>query len=373
MKLSNAAFGIMLFIPLSAFGEETPKQVVDVGVIAPLTLGNADRGQDIVHTLSLLGELRSQASERYAYRFKVEDGRCGAGSSPTTAAQKMINVDKTRFLMTGCSGETLQAGPIAERAGVLTMAVFASHPDVKRLGEYIFRTFPDQERAIKILADEIACLQIDRVGLLSEENSFTQGIKALLTTELKERIASSEDFPAETTDFRTILSKLKGRSPKILYLNAASPATLGNLVKQARELGLSFPIYTFLHPDDRAFAQAAGAAGSGVIYLGVPNVESDTPEFRSFLATFKARFGEPHVEFLVRTTFDAFKALDAGIQAVGADAEKVKEFLTDYRAKGATGEISFDEYGDLQGLEYVLKRVSQDGIGHSIQRCGSGR
>lgn len=366
-QLFHVLFLFLAVVPSSAFGAGE-KPVVEVGVIAPLTLGNAERGQDIVHSLTLAAEELSRQSGGVEYRFTVEDGKCGVGNSAVTAAEKLININKVKFLIIGCSGEALQAGPIAQRAGVLTVAVFSSHPDVKKLGDFIFRTCPDQERAVSIFGAELACRKTERMALLSEENVFTQGMKALVQKALKEKIIFNEDFPVETTDFRTLLTKAKNAKADALYFNAASPATLGALVRQAHDLGLALPMYAFMHPDDRSYFQASGPSGAGVRYLGLPS-GAERDQAKNFLRTFESRFGAPHVEFLALATLDALTALDAAVRSAGPNSAAARDFLTHYHARGATGDIAFDENGDLIGLDFILKQVGDDGIGRPIPRC----
>lgn len=346
-----------------------PKTEVKIGVIAPLTLGNSERGQDIVNTLTLLGEELSKASAQYFYKFIFEDGQCGVGSVATTAVQKLINIDKVQFLITGCSGETLQAGAISERSSVLTFAVFASHPDVKKLGRFIFRTFPDQELSVAIIAKEATCLDLKDIALITEENPFTQAIKSLLVEILGDRISVSEDFLPESADFRAILSKVSASKPKVFYFMAASPSTLAHLVKQAHALGLHLPRYAFLHPDDAAFKEIAGSSAEGLKYLGLPEAGASTKDFEMFMNSFQKRFGHPHLEFLVRTTYDALTSISAGIESQGPDPVKVRDFLESYHSKGATGDIRFDEAGDLRGLQYVLKEVGSNGVTNPIPGC----
>lgn len=345
------------------------KTEVKIGVIAPLTLGNAERGKEIVNTLETYVSMLNQNSERYVYRLVSEDGKCGIGSSATTAAEKLIRIDKVQFLITGCSGETLQAGPIAQRAGVLLFAVFSAHQDVKKLGDFIFRTCPDQERAAEIFAHEIECSKIDTLFLLSEENAFTQGMKSLLTAKAGKRISGSEDFPSEMTDFRTLLLRAKAARPQAIYLNAASPASLSNLVVQAKNLGVTVPLFGYLHPDDPSFFKSSGAESVGVRYLGVPDAVELPSEFREFSERYKKEFGMPQVEVVRRTTFDALKSIAAGIENVGPDPLKVRTFLQTYQAEGATGHLSYDENGDLKNLDYVMKVVTPEGTGRVASEC----
>ncbi len=369
LLIKNLLFLIVCTVCAETAFAVTEKTEVKIGIIAPLTLGNAERGKEIVNTLQIYVSMLNRDSENYVYRLVSEDGKCGAGSSATTAAEKLIRVDKVQFLITGCSGETLQAGPIAQRAGVLLFAVFSAHQDVKKLGDFIFRTCPDQERAAEIFAHEIECSKLEAVFLLSEENAFTQGMKSLLTEKAGKRISGSEDFPSEMTDFRTLLLKVKAARPQAIYLNAASPSSLSNLVVQAKNLGITVPIFGYLHPDDPSFFKSTGAVAVGMKYLGVPDPVELPPEFREFAELYKKEYGVPQVEVVRRTTFDALKSIAAGIENAGPDPVKVRTYLETYQAEGATGHLAYDENGDLKNLDYVMKVVNSEGTGRTASDC----
>ena len=79
---------ILLFTPQDGFAE---KELIKIGVIAPLTGGLAQRGNDIVNLLKIITPKLNSQSDRYNYQFIIEDGKCGAGNAAITAANKFIN------------------------------------------------------------------------------------------------------------------------------------------------------------------------------------------------------------------------------------------------------------------------------------------
>jgi ABC-type branched-subunit amino acid transport system substrate-binding protein len=160
--------------------ETLTRETVKIGAIVPLIGGLARRGQDISRLFQILEPKLNAASRRFRYQFIVEDGKCGLGSDATTAAIKLINFDKVKFLITGCSGDTLQAGPIAQRTRVLTIAVLSSHPDVRKIGDCVFRTYTDAEKNLKLFSQYILQKTSGKIALLTEEGVFTYGIRDML-------------------------------------------------------------------------------------------------------------------------------------------------------------------------------------------------
>ena len=338
------------------------KELVKIGVIVPLTGGQAYAGDDITKLLGVMQERLNHASKKYEYQFILDDGKCGVGSAAASIANKLISVDKVKFLITGCSGETLIAGPIAQRAGVLMFAVLSSHKDVRTLGDYVFRTFVDIERSIKRFSAYINEHEKGGIAVLTEESAFTLNIEKILVENLGTRLVFSEEFPLDSADFSTLLEKVRSKNASALYLNVASQGTLVNLVNQASGRKLSVKFYSYLYPELAGFLEATGARSSGLTYLGSPELNRGSTELNAVVAEFKKRNGKgQNWDLVFGSTFDAVQAITDGIEAVGADANSVKEYLKTYSREGALGKIEFDDNGDVKHINFALKKINPNG------------
>jgi ABC-type branched-subunit amino acid transport system substrate-binding protein len=355
LLLAFLAFWVPSQPPAAA---EAPREVVKIGAIVPLTGGLARRGEDVARFLEILGPELTARSQKYRYEFLVEDGRCGAGNAAVSAATKFIIIDGVRFLLTGCSGETLQVGPLAEREKVLLFAVLSNHPDVRRLGEYVFRTFHDVEPALVRFAKYLKSLPNPRVAILTEENAFTFGIRTILKRELGSALVYADDFAADSADLNTLLTRVKAANATILFLNAMSEGTLAAMLQQGRALKLPQKFYCYEFPEASGFLTAAGENAEGLKFLGNPSLTNATADFRRLRARYYELHPEgPSLEFLLMTTYDALIPIAAGIEQVGPNASKVKDFLKTYSAPGASGTVEFDEHGDLKNLPWPLKEI----------------
>ena len=83
---SWAVFALALLGPSRlASAEPQPRQVVQIGVIVPLTGGLARRGEDVTRLIHILEPRLRERSHRYDFRFTIDDGRCGNGNSAVFA------------------------------------------------------------------------------------------------------------------------------------------------------------------------------------------------------------------------------------------------------------------------------------------------
>lgn len=357
----------MLLLGLACVAQSQPssdnkKEIVKIGIIAPLTGGEARRGDDIAKLIEILEPHLNQRSSRYHYQFLIEDGKCGAGSAPTTAVMKFINVDKIKFLLTGCSGETLQAGAIAQKSQVLTIAILSLHPDIRKMGDFVFRTYIDVDDSMQRFAKYLENTLQGKIALLTEENAFTFGIRDLLLQYLGAKVALSQDFPLDSADFNTLLTRVKGLGAKAVYFNVMSEGTLANLVNRAVALKLNIKLYSYGMPEAPAFRTATGSNSNGLDFLGTPVIANELPDYTAVRQEYTRRHPEgPSYDYLLRTSYDAIKSIVDGVESVGADATRVKDFLKTYKSSGALGTIQYDETGDILNTHFVVKRMLEDG------------
>ena len=349
---------------LDSFAQNSSEQSppVKIGVIVPLTGGLALRGDDVSRLLPILESHLAASALSHKYKFVIEDGKCGAGSATTSAAMKLINYDKVKFLITGCSGETLQAGPIAEKNKVLVIGVLSLHQDIKKLGDYIFRTFVDLEKSFREFAAYMDSQCDGKIAILTEENAFTFGVRDFFLKHLGSKVVFADDFPADSADFSTLLAKANSKGATGIYLNVMSEGTLANLVNQTRRKNLRQRLFSYNMPEASSFRTATGRNSDNLYFIGTPDIKNASAEFAEVLSKYlKLQPEGPSYEFILRTTFDAVKSIVDGVEAVGVEPTKVKDFLYNYSALGALGKIEYDSNGDIKNLNYVLKRVREDG------------
>lgn len=336
------------------------RELVRIGVVAPLTGTMANWAADVVRFNTRIAEYFSARSSRFRYQFVLEDGQCGVGNAAITAGHKLITTERIKFLLVACSGELLQIAPLAERAGVVLIGFAASHPDARNAGDFIFRTYVDMERAMQPLIQSISGDGRERVAILSEEASFTQGIKKIITAGLGDRVKVNDDFQVAETDFRALLLRTLGQRPDAFYLNTGSPKTYILLYRQLRELNATVPVYAYQNPGERESIEVLGSSQEGVRFIGTPSLAGGNKSYNDLLAQYRSEFKEdPSVDFLLRTFLSAMEALMLALEAVGAEAAHVKDNLYTLDFEGATGRVRFDAAGDIRDLHLVMKSIKE--------------
>jgi branched-chain amino acid transport system substrate-binding protein len=315
----------------------------------------------MVRTILILQEQLATEKLKHCYKFKLEDGKCGVGNSSTTATQKLLSIDNVKFIIAGCSGETIQAGNLGQQRKVIVIGTLATDPTVRELGDYVFRTYVDIERGIAEISDTIVKDGNHRVAVFTEQIPFTQKIETLLLKQLGDTVVMREEFPANSVDFNTLLTKAKGLQVDALYLNGATPQTVASIVNQAYGLKMKQSQYTYFMPASKAFRDLTGIRSNGIKYIDVPDVTSTSEQYTDFVKRYLLKYSEgANFEFLRRSTFDAVRALVLSIEQAGTQPSVVKNTLAQIQFQGALGSVRFDDKGDILGLNFVLRQL-QDG------------
>lgn len=347
-------FGVVGFISQGLSVAETPLQKIKLGVSTPLTGEAATYGLDIKDFLIFANRHLSQ--NRYELIF--EDDKC-TGKDAVTAAQKLVKVDKVQAVIGfACSAATLTAAPIYENAQVPVMVTFASSPKIKQAGDYIFRSYPNDDDSGKILFSYVKTHH-KTFAVLSEETQYAQDLKNVFTGSNTDAALTlvTEDFLPGTVDFRSVLLKLKGKNPEGLFINTQAEHAFGVILQQIKEMNWKVSLYGAYWPASPALLAQAGENLNGIVFV-------DTPSLRDILNEEGARVYEDYTkgggkirstEAAFATAYEGFRALHLAFQSKG----HIKDYLYQTKFKGIFGPYSFDQSGEIQGLSLILKTIDQ--------------
>lgn len=344
--------GGVFCIPL--FSEEIP--TVKIGLIYPLTGPMSSFGEDMARAVPLLEKKFNSEQSRYKFTLILEDGKFGQTNAAITAAKKLVEIDGVHFLVVGSSGEILQIASFVESKQILSVAGFSSHPAVRSAGDYIFRTYIDAGRGVQIAAQDMLKKGFNRVGIISEESSFTSAIRDALTESLGDNLVFSEDYALGDADLKTLVAKIRNQNLQALYLNTTTPANFVTLFKQLKESKVEAKLYTYYVPTLKDVQDNLGSSLDGTVYLDFPDTKGVSEDFQTFQKQFESINGNPaRAPFNFRTNYNAIKVIFDSIMEVGPDSTKVKNYLYNYSRPSATGLLKFDTNGDALDLNLALK------------------
>lgn len=187
----------------------TSAEEINIGVILPLTGPTAEWGIEANRALDIFRRTKIEGIDKI--NFEVEDGKCGQGNSAVSSIQHLIANKRVVAVVSGCSGEVLQIAPILENRKIPTVCVLCGNPAVKNAGEFIFRAYPDLEQGASLLSNYILKNNFLKIAIITETNSFTSSIRAMLEKKLANRIIVSEELNPEEINYSSAITKIKSK------------------------------------------------------------------------------------------------------------------------------------------------------------------
>ena len=134
--------------------------------------------------------------------------------------------------------------------GILFLSVAATNLTLTTHNfEYVFRLIPNNEEMARQLAAFCHYVgKYKKMVVLNDRTSYGEElaesfIKSATDPDIgyKIRIVYHRSFFYKETNFRPIISELRGKDFDAIFLSTSSPAAGGRLIKQSREMGLKQP------------------------------------------------------------------------------------------------------------------------------------
>jgi branched-chain amino acid transport system substrate-binding protein len=333
--------------------------VVKIGHAGPLTGGIAHLGKDDENGVRLaVDEANAKkikiGGKTAKFELLTEDDQADPKLGPTIA-QKFADAKVAGVVGHLNSGVTIPASAVYNQAGIPMISGSATNPKLTEQGfKVVFRTVArDDQQGPAVAAYLASELKAKKVAIADDATAYGEGLANEVEKTLKAagvNIVAREKTNDKATDFKAILTKMKGKAPDAVFYGGMD-ATGGPMLKQARELGIK-SVFAF---GDGActteMSKLAGPAAEGLVcsQAGLP-VEAASPEF---VKAFNAKYGE--IKQYAPFTYDGANLIIASMQkADSADPAKYLPELAKISMKGATGPISFDEKGDRKNAEITI-------------------
>ena len=332
--------------------------VVKIGHAGPLTGSIAHLGKDNENGVRLaLDEANAKGvklgGKKVKFELMAEDDQADPKLGPTIA-QKFADAKVAGVVGHLNSGVTIPASAVYNQAGIPVISGSATNPKLTEQGfKVVFRTVGRDDQQGPAVAQYLAGMKLKKVAIADDATAYGEGLANEVEKTLKASgvtVVAREKTNDKATDFKAILTKMKGKAPDAVFYGGMD-ATGGPMLKQARELGIK-SVFAF---GDGActteMAKLAGAAAEGLVcsQAGLP-VEAASPEF---VKAFNAKYGE--IKQYAPFTYDGANLIIASMQkADSADPAKYLPELQKISMKGATGPISFDAKGDRNNAEITI-------------------
>ncbi len=378
LKQSSFYFGIVGFFLLSLTGIACEKEAgktgkerkvseILIGVAGPMTGDQSKLGGDLERGTRLAIDDWNAKGGIAGKQIRLEVGDDQHDpKQAVSVANKLINLGIVGMVGHFNSSASIPASSVYHDAYIPMITPASTNPKLTEQGfSNVFRVVGRDDQQGRVAAKFVAeSLKAKRVSILHDKTTYGQGLAEEFRKSLivyKEdglEVVSFDGVIQGERDFRGILTTLKERQPDLFFFGGIFPEG-GQLVKQAKEVGLTAPMMSGDGVIDPKFIEIAGEAAEGTYLTFTPDPDK-MPQAAGFLKKYRSKYGNELAPYAIYS-YDATNILLKAIADSGStDGKKVAAAIRSMKYDGALGHVEFDEKGDITKAPYIVW-ITRDG------------
>ncbi len=363
---------LLLMLSIAVGCKPAAKEPIKIGLQAPITGEYAYEGEGFVKVIDLVVE---QINEKGILGGrKIEIVKCddmGKPDESSKCANQLVSAGVKAVVGSYSSTCTEPASEIYNEAGILQITPSSTATRLSQKGfQRFFRVcFLDDRQGLFAAKFMLEKLGADTAVFLHDNSTYAKGLAEWAEKYYKEAGGNSlliDAINPEDTDFKPILTKIKGLNPKAVYFTGYHPQG-GLLLKQSKELGADFYWVMGNACNNPEMIDIAGLDAAKGTYVTTEPLPKDIPGdvAKKFYNDFVAKYGEPPASIWWVMAGDALRVIVKAMEETNStDPAKMAEYLHNEFANypGITGNIiGFDEKGDRKGTVHVAYVITDAG------------
>ncbi|HEX9051722.1 MAG TPA: ABC transporter substrate-binding protein [Anaeromyxobacter sp.] len=357
IKLAAAAVALAASFQAGA-AEKAP---LKVGALLSVTGPAAFLGAPEARTLQMLVEDLNAKGGVDGRKIQLVLKDTGGNPEKAISFAKQLVEEDGVFAIIGpaTSGESIAVKQIANDAKVLLLSCAAADVITTPVLPYVFKVAPKDSYAAEMIFRQMKKMGVKRIGVLSSNTGFGKAGKEQvekLAPSAGIEIAASEVYDKAATDLTAEVTKMKAANVQAILNWSIEPAQ-AIVIKNARQIGLTVPIFQSHGFANVQYAKAAGAAADGVMFPASRIVVADTlaasdrqkPVVAAYKQGYESRYKED-VSTFGGHAHDALGILVRAVKEAGLDREKVRSAVENMKGfVGTAGVFNFSP-SDHNGL-----------------------
>ena len=344
--------------------------VIKIGNVAPLTGPDSYLGKDNENGARLaVEEINRQGLTINGKAITLEllgEDDAGDPKLGTQVAQKLVDSKVVAVVGHLNSGVTIPASKIYSEAGIVQISPSSTNPEYTKQGyKTAYRMVGTDAQQGPVLAKfAIETLKGKSIAIVDDATQYGKG----LADEFEKKIISSgakivihEATNNKATDFKAILTNIKAKNPDIILFGGMA-ATGGPFAKQAKELGIKAKIIGGDGICSPTLYELAGDAVENIVCSTVGIPKESLNNSANFLKNYQERF-KTEVQIYAPMAYDAVMIIvDAMKRSNSTNAADILKAIPTTNYAGLSGQITFDEKGDLKESYITLSQFKDKKI-----------
>ena len=349
----------------AACGQLEANQIcVKIGSGAPKTGGIAHLGKDnengaqlAVNEINAAGGVK--IGDKVAKFALVGEDDAGDPKQGPVVAQKLVDAKVVGVVGHLNSGVSIPANAVYAKAGLVQISPSSTNPDYTIKGNKTPKGSVSSYRVVATDAQQGPALgkymlgkNAKTVAVLDDATQYGKGLADQVEKTMKEggaNVVNREAATDKTTDFKAVLTKIKGLNPDFVFWGGMDD-TAATLVKQMKELGITAKLVAADGACTDKFIELSAAAGKGTICSVAGMPLEKMAKGKDFVANYEKAFAGQKVQIYSPFSYDATYAIVEAMKiANSTDPEAIAAAMPKVNFEGLIGQIAFDDKGDIKG------------------------
>ncbi|MBX3538952.1 MAG: ABC transporter substrate-binding protein [Chelatococcus sp.] len=347
LRLARLAWGAALALGLTTGGLSAAEEI-KIGTVLPMTGDAASYGTWMRNGMNIaVDQINAKWGPERKLTVIYEDSKSNPRDG-VAAMNKLIAADRVGAVMTTLTGITKALIPIAEEKKVI-LTTSATLPGITEGKSHVFRNATNLGSEIRAL-NEFAKTRYKKAAILWVNLEWADWGAKAFEKQFKAdggEVVGSLSFAPDATDVRAQLTRIRVAKPDVILVLAYK--TTGQVLKQARELGIEAPFIGTLDFELPEVVQIAKEAAEGSVYTKAV-FDTDNPvagTMTDYTAEYQKRYGQKP-EVYGATMYDMLLILAEAMAKSNGDTEATRKAILSVKDfPGASGTTTFLPNGDV--------------------------
>jgi branched-chain amino acid transport system substrate-binding protein len=360
--------------------EAEAAKTVKIGVVAPFTGPLSELGLGIRNSVDLAVK---QANEKktipgYNILMAAEDDTADPATGANAANKLASDAEVGGVIGTLNSSVAQSVAPVLAKANIAqispanTADEVTRGPDFKSAPKRIWTTYFRLATLDSLQGPFAADYVYDEVGyktavVIHDKKTYGQGLARAFTerfTAKGGKVAFTETVNENDRDFGAVVTQVIGAKPDMVFYGGEYPAA-GPLAAQLKDRGFEGPLMGGDGVYSSDFFKGAGDKADGTLVTSIGAPVAKLESAKQFVTDYEAAGYKESFGAYGGQSYDSANILIQALAKVLPDAESVSAARPDIVTavgetsgfQGATGEHSFDEYGDTSNKALTVYKA----------------
>ncbi|MBU3668433.1 MAG: amino acid ABC transporter substrate-binding protein [Candidatus Taylorbacteria bacterium] len=344
--------------------DDTSRRVFMIGGAFGLSGQCAEFGEGELKAaqLAIREANKEYESSGVSFELVVEDTECEYKST-FNAINKLIHVNKVSMIIGPTWGDSFQSAvPLINKSKIPTISPSAAMEAIhlqKQPVDYYFSTWFSGNSEMTAIQNQMNKIGHKNVVVVHDQDPFGVLMSEIfngLAHENGINLVDTYDSVTGTEDYRVILSKISSAKPDAVFMSFIGPDSKVKFLKQAREFGLTLPMYSASDIQNETLLKQFGSYMEGVTY----SYPKTSGLYDIYVDRYKSEYGSVPQGPSSANAYDAVKIATASMIQAYDENVPIRDVLTKIKLKGYSSEVlGFNEMHQMQKAESLIKTIKE--------------